>query len=470
MRRHLAGLLATALVLMSPGLGAYDAVAAGFAVSASQSVAVGATGAQAGAATVGLHAPGSAGLSMPMGSTGLGSAIPTLNAPLTRPGISGATPLVSPALRTPAGISPVSTVPESLPHVSKAALPATTPKTVSRAVTRSGLVQQAGRIRKVAAQDRTGVRASSSISRFFDGTPARRAAESGPVLGRQNAGRQSGLRSRSSETKGRNAAVPQPDKPKRGLKRSYKVGLVGAAVGLTFTLIIPAIAAALGYDFHSNYAGPSLGEGASIVGLVRLVLAVVVMAPIAEEVIFRGGILGGLTGLGKKIAKNKFVSFWLPAVISAVIFAVVHETADPVLLTARTLGALVFAWVYHKEGIHASIAMHGFNNAFAMSGLVGYALFGPVGATVTTLGMLLIGGIMIWRSARSLNRQKEDRKAGRIQPYPLTYKSALVLAAILVFGVMFVSLSPLTSVLWMIGAGALFFYAGLKKPKPHAAP
>ena len=93
------------------------------------------------------------------------------------------------------------------------------------------------------------------------------------------------------------------------------------------------------------------------VGKITLFITVVIMAPITEELAFRGILQNGL--------KN-WVPIWLAIPLSAMAFAAAHNDyyAFPVL----TFMGMMFGILYYKTGsLRANIALHALNNAAALA-------------------------------------------------------------------------------------------------------
>ena len=93
------------------------------------------------------------------------------------------------------------------------------------------------------------------------------------------------------------------------------------------------------------------------------VAAVVVLAPLGEELLFRGLLLRALV---------RRLRFWPAAVISALLFASAH--ADSYLLWPRALAlaltGVVLAWLYRWRGYWASVTAHATVNVVAAIALV----------------------------------------------------------------------------------------------------
>jgi uncharacterized protein len=88
------------------------------------------------------------------------------------------------------------------------------------------------------------------------------------------------------------------------------------------------------------------------VQIVLAVLAVVVAAPVAEEIFFRGFLFGSLRGR---------LPFLPSAAISAAVFALFH--VQPLLVLVMVFVGVGFAYLFERRGsLAASIAAHGMFN------------------------------------------------------------------------------------------------------------
>lgn len=87
-------------------------------------------------------------------------------------------------------------------------------------------------------------------------------------------------------------------------------------------------------------------------------VAIGILAPLAEEVVFRGAILRTLLGIMSK--KNH----WVAIMISAVIFGVVHANLAQ-FINALLMG-LLLGWMYYRTGsLVPGILLHWVNNTMA---------------------------------------------------------------------------------------------------------
>jgi membrane protease YdiL (CAAX protease family) len=93
--------------------------------------------------------------------------------------------------------------------------------------------------------------------------------------------------------------------------------------------------------------------------LVALGVLVIVAAPISEEVFFRGFLFGGLRGR---------MSFWPAALISGLLFGLVHLPGGPLQVPPLAVFGVLLAWLYERTGsLGPPILMHAIQNAISFS-------------------------------------------------------------------------------------------------------
>jgi membrane protease YdiL (CAAX protease family) len=135
-------------------------------------------------------------------------------------------------------------------------------------------------------------------------------------------------------------------RPTRAYFWAVPLGLGAAyAVGIVHDIIVHPRQQAIVSEFpHST------------VGAVLFALVAVVMAPVFEEIVFRGFLFRGLA--------NSFGWVW-GALISAGIFGAAHLQLD-VFLPLAALG-FVLAWAYHRTGsLWTNVTMHALFNGIAV--------------------------------------------------------------------------------------------------------
>lgn len=152
--------------------------------------------------------------------------------------------------------------------------------------------------------------------------------------------------------------------PRRwGLLAGALLGAYGALIVYQLTL---ELIARFGVDTSGLAEGNTLpvGEGVSIPTWIVLGLAVVVVAPIAEELFFRGLIFRALAGRTPVPAAYA---------MSGLIFALFHLNLSVIVPFA--LIGVIFAWAFWNSGslwttIGAHAVVNGLSFAFAVSGVV----------------------------------------------------------------------------------------------------
>jgi len=141
------------------------------------------------------------------------------------------------------------------------------------------------------------------------------------------------------------------------------LGWFGIQVGARFSLVIGL--ALLSPSLADSHGGNVEGavEGVTAAGVVFTVVAAVVIAPVMEELAFRGVLLRGLM---------RRMSFWPAALLSSLLFTVLHipgaasAAAIPLLVTMIMLFAVLQCLLVRRTGrLGPAIAVHA-----AMNGLV----------------------------------------------------------------------------------------------------
>ena len=136
----------------------------------------------------------------------------------------------------------------------------------------------------------------------------------------------------------------------------WSLSIMAIIISLTFTGIYVAIVNFIGIDALIPTALPSetLGHGLS---RIFNIAAIIIWAPFAEELFFRGFFLVSLIPLLGPLRAS---------IVSAAIFAIVHlslATMLPILITG-----LIFSWLYLKtRSIWHPIAAHATQNLIAVS-------------------------------------------------------------------------------------------------------
>lgn len=145
----------------------------------------------------------------------------------------------------------------------------------------------------------------------------------------------------------------------------------------------------------------ALGVDDGAVLLVLAALLVTVMAPIAEEFLFRGYMFTAL---------RNWRGIWPAAIISSLIFGAIHaSTTPPELLVVLAAFGFALCLLYVRTGsLYPCIALHAINNAIAFGRPQGWEWWQVLLLMVCSLA--IIAGIM------ALVRQFAGREATATQP------------------------------------------------------
>jgi membrane protease YdiL (CAAX protease family) len=174
------------------------------------------------------------------------------------------------------------------------------------------------------------------------------------------------------------------------------VGIV-LVVYIGFYIVTGIWATVLDLDEQSDLPD-ELGADTSTLALIAVMFLVCVMAPVAEEFLFRGLLFTSLrasTGL------------WPAAIITGIVFGAIHVGSSPVgfLVPLAVLGlglCLIYAWT---RSLYPCIALHAVNNAIA---------FGVTQDWTWEIALLLVGGtgvslLISIGIARALGRRGRTR-------------------------------------------------------------
>ncbi len=183
------------------------------------------------------------------------------------------------------------------------------------------------------------------------------------------------------------AMVARPRAWHFGLRRTAFWPAVGwAALGLVAFYLFAAIYGAIVQPDAEQEITESLGADQGTLGLIVAGCVVMILAPLAEEVFFRGFFYASL--------RTKF-GIAAAALVNGVVFGLVHfgfESVDQLLILPplMVLG-VILCLVYEKTGsLWPAVGMHAFNNAVA------YAVQADGGWQVSVVvGPLMIAAAMV---------------------------------------------------------------------------
>jgi membrane protease YdiL (CAAX protease family) len=171
--------------------------------------------------------------------------------------------------------------------------------------------------------------------------------------------------------------------------RPWQLGLRGAP--LTFTAQVAGIGAlayilfgfvyqAVVHEKSQQKVVENLGADRNTLLLVVGAVVVIAVAPVCEELFFRGVLF--------RVLRMR-MSFWVAGIVDGIIFGLVH--GDLVVAPVLAFLGLVFCYVYERTGtLYATIALHALNNS------ISYGVVTKNGwAPALTVGALVIGGCIM---------------------------------------------------------------------------
>lgn len=153
------------------------------------------------------------------------------------------------------------------------------------------------------------------------------------------------------------ALVSRPRAWQLGLRRGVSLG---SAIGLAALAAVGYFIFALLYAVIFTPENPQdivedLGADESTLLLVAGAVLVIAIAPVAEELFFRGFLY--------RVLRQR-MAFWLAAAIDGVLFGLVHGSF--VILPVLAFLGFLLCWTYERTGtLFVPIALHALNNALA---------------------------------------------------------------------------------------------------------
>jgi len=143
--------------------------------------------------------------------------------------------------------------------------------------------------------------------------------------------------------------------------RSFRPRQLAVGVGMLIAYyIVVALFASLVIEPEQDDIAAELGIGGGNVLIATLaVAAIVVLAPVAEELFFRGVLFAGL---------RSRLSVWPAAIISGVLFGGLHAVSGPTSAIPLALLGVLLALLYQRSGsIWPCIFIHALNNGVAVA-------------------------------------------------------------------------------------------------------
>jgi hypothetical protein len=181
-----------------------------------------------------------------------------------------------------------------------------------------------------------------------------------------------------------------------GLRRTAILRSIGlmVAVWITFTGLSAVWGAAL--DLKQTQDLPSeLGADGPLVNVLAVVVLITVIAPLGEELFFRGFFFGALRNWrGPGVA----------AVLAGSVFGMIHAGSSPVgYLVPLAIFGIGLCLLYEWTGsLYPTIALHALNNSFALGANLHWSWQIPVMMVCSTSGALTCA----WLLARAMGARR----------------------------------------------------------------
>jgi membrane protease YdiL (CAAX protease family) len=172
---------------------------------------------------------------------------------------------------------------------------------------------------------------------------------------------------------------------------------VKSAIGIALIAVFAFFTFAIAYQGIFQPDNPQeivedLGADRNTLLLVAGALLVIVVAPVAEELFFRGFVF--------RVLRLR-MSFWFAAAIDGVLFGLVHG-ALVILPILAFLGA-VLCWTYERSGtLFVPIALHALNNALAYGVTTQEAVPAIVVGLATVAGCVAVPALLPRRTPSPL--------------------------------------------------------------------
>jgi hypothetical protein len=116
---------------------------------------------------------------------------------------------------------------------------------------------------------------------------------------------------------------------------------------------------------------------------------------------------------------------------------------------------MILSYVFHKEGYTGSIFAHGFFNGLLMLGMVAPFFMPAAAAGLFTMALLPVSLGLAWLLHRRNKSERADKASGRLVAYEVKTWQAVVFAAVLLAGFLFL----MPNVVWAVGAIGWLVYA-----------
>ena len=155
------------------------------------------------------------------------------------------------------------------------------------------------------------------------------------------------------------------------------------------------------FPLKDNMSDVFSGLSRNVLGIFSLAL----LAPLLEEVLFRGAIQG--------VLMHYFGRPWPAIIVSALVFGIFH--LNPVQIVYATLLGIVLGWIYYRtRSLLSVIVGHVLNNSLAVATTVFYGAAeeqAVANSTAGIVGFVLFATLSIYLAVK-LNKEMQEKLKG----------------------------------------------------------
>lgn len=156
------------------------------------------------------------------------------------------------------------------------------------------------------------------------------------------------------------SVLPQLFKSDLSLGKQVLIGIGGALANAPIIAIVIALMLPLLQSTQASHPlSEMLADSPSVLGIVGSFFAAAIVAPIFEEIAFRGCFFAGLQAWMKQ---RRVLSFWLPALLTSFGFAAIHPQGPAAWLALGWVGMMGCILTYRTRSILPAIVMHAVHN------------------------------------------------------------------------------------------------------------
>ncbi len=172
------------------------------------------------------------------------------------------------------------------------------------------------------------------------------------------------------------------------------------AVWFGFYVVSAIWVTALGLDERQTLPD-ELGVAGSTLNLILVIVLITMVAPLGEELFFRGYFFGAL---------RNWKGFWPAAIITGAVFGAIHIGSAPIGFTVPlAFFGFGLCWLYQRTGsLYPCIALHALNNSVALGLTQKWS--------AAEIGPLMVGAVIASLALARLLARVLDGKAARLAP------------------------------------------------------